>query len=355
MKVSCNIIRDILPLYAEDMVSPDTRELVDGHLCECDACTKELGALKKAEKVPVEVDIASLKRVGDTIRRRRILTAITAVMTVLTVFVTSVIFMMTPYYLTAEQAIEGVELREDGGLAIDKANGIVGHAGFGYRVETHYGHLFHTTRYDWLMGKLEDKQREAMTQEELEAYIKKLYNVKKLTQEVWDRFNLVSIEYGTWKTEDGYFRPYDPEECLEGEGEWVYKPADETHWYVNLRDGSADTLLWGSGETTPEVTLVEATYGYARLFSVLLLLTLLFSFLALRKQGRARENLLRLAILCGCVVFSILLVTSGNVIIVDLLADYKWPGYIAAESVFVGLTALLWYQLHIERVKERSI
>ena len=45
MEISCDIIKDILPLYAEDMVSNATREMVDEHLCKCDDCTKELASL----------------------------------------------------------------------------------------------------------------------------------------------------------------------------------------------------------------------------------------------------------------------------------------------------------------------
>ena len=37
-KISCNIIRDILPLYLDDVVSDDTKELVEEHLETCDAC-----------------------------------------------------------------------------------------------------------------------------------------------------------------------------------------------------------------------------------------------------------------------------------------------------------------------------
>ncbi|MBQ8834703.1 MAG: zf-HC2 domain-containing protein [Oscillospiraceae bacterium] len=355
MKVSCDIIRDILPLYAEDMVSNATRDMVDEHLCECDSCTKELGVLKKAEKVPVEVDLTSLKRVGHAIRQRRILTAATAVMTALTVFVTAVVFMMTPYYLTAEEAIEGVELRADGGLAIDRANGYVGCAGWGYKEENHYAHLYHTTRYDWLMGKIEDKKIAAMTQEELEAYIKERFEIEEITQEDWDRFNQVYIEYGTWKTNDGDFIPYNPETCQEGEGEWVYKPADENHWYVNIRDGSAETLIWGSDDTLPTGKLVDASYGFTFLFFGVLVLMLAFMFMARRKSGQTKEILVRLAILCGGILFSTLLVTSGDIIIVDLMADYKWPGYIVVESIFTGLTALLWYQLHVLKKQDKAI
>ena len=32
MDISCDVIRDLLPLYAEDMVSEDSKWLVDGHL-----------------------------------------------------------------------------------------------------------------------------------------------------------------------------------------------------------------------------------------------------------------------------------------------------------------------------------
>lgn len=355
MKVSCDIIRDILPLYAEDMVSNATRDMVDGHLCECDSCTKELGVLKKAERVPVEVDINSLKRVGDAIRQRRILTAVTAVMTSLTIFVTAFVFMMTPYYLTAEEAIEGVELRADGGLAIDRANGYVGHAGWGYTEENHYAHLYHTTRYDWIMGKIEDKKIAAMTQEELEAYIKERFEIKEITQKDWDRFNLVYIEYGTWKTNDGYFEPYNPEKCQEGEGEWIYKAADETHWYVNIHDGSAETLIWGNDETVPTELLVGASYGFTYLFFGVLLLMVLLCMLARVKTGTGREVLIRLAILCGCVLFSALLVTNGDIVIVDVMASYKWPHYIAVESVFSGLTVLLWYQLRLLKKQDKAI
>ena len=165
MNVTCNIIKDLLPLYAEDMVSEDSKALVDDHLCSCDSCTKELAELKKAPKVPVEVETSSLKRVEDTIRRRKIFTAVTAMLTLAAVLVTGTIFLMTPVYPTARQAIEGVELREDGGLAIDYASGIMGYGSTSFGSEDDEFIWCHTTRYDWLRSRLFGTKLSDMTQE----------------------------------------------------------------------------------------------------------------------------------------------------------------------------------------------
>ena len=42
MRVSCDIIRDLLPLYAEDMVSDDTKAMVEEHLADCPDCAQQL-------------------------------------------------------------------------------------------------------------------------------------------------------------------------------------------------------------------------------------------------------------------------------------------------------------------------
>ncbi|HBN84496.1 MAG TPA: hypothetical protein DDZ89_11690 [Clostridiales bacterium] len=37
MKVTCEVIRDLLPLYQENMISDDSKALVDDHIAGCDA------------------------------------------------------------------------------------------------------------------------------------------------------------------------------------------------------------------------------------------------------------------------------------------------------------------------------
>ena len=47
MKGECNIIKDILPLYVEDIVSEDTAAFVEEHINHCDDCLTKLEELQK--------------------------------------------------------------------------------------------------------------------------------------------------------------------------------------------------------------------------------------------------------------------------------------------------------------------
>lgn len=47
MKISCEIIKDLLPLYHDDVCSKESRNLVEEHLSECAICQEELIKINK--------------------------------------------------------------------------------------------------------------------------------------------------------------------------------------------------------------------------------------------------------------------------------------------------------------------
>ena len=63
-KITCNVIKDILPLYIDRVVSEDTQKIVDEHLAECSLCRDEMNKLKiQQETVNVlEKSISSIER-----------------------------------------------------------------------------------------------------------------------------------------------------------------------------------------------------------------------------------------------------------------------------------------------------
>ena len=77
MKLSCDVIRDLLPLYADRAASANTAALVEEHLASCPACREELGRLGAA--LPAEPEGAEpLRRFKRRWRRRQVLIAVTA-------------------------------------------------------------------------------------------------------------------------------------------------------------------------------------------------------------------------------------------------------------------------------------
>ena len=46
MKIACEMIKDLLPLYHDDVCSVESRLAVEKHLAECKNCNAELEAMK---------------------------------------------------------------------------------------------------------------------------------------------------------------------------------------------------------------------------------------------------------------------------------------------------------------------
>ena len=53
MKIPCNVIKDLLPLYTDDVCSDESRKLILEHLSECDECKLELDAMQN--ELPVDI------------------------------------------------------------------------------------------------------------------------------------------------------------------------------------------------------------------------------------------------------------------------------------------------------------
>lgn len=91
MRNECNIIRDILPLYADKMVSADTESFVEEHLIGCAECRAELEKLKAADVIEAAVSDAEnddekrLKAFAGKINRKRhiVISAFAAVMLII--------------------------------------------------------------------------------------------------------------------------------------------------------------------------------------------------------------------------------------------------------------------------------
>ena len=73
MKLSCNVARDLLPLYHDGVCSDESRSLVEAHLKECPECTAVLTELRGEIEVPHEEpdDGAALAQIGRQVKKGR--------------------------------------------------------------------------------------------------------------------------------------------------------------------------------------------------------------------------------------------------------------------------------------------
>lgn len=341
MKVSCDIIRDVLPLYAEDMVSNATRDMVDEHLCGCDDCMKELGALKKAAKVPVEIDTGGLKKVGLSIRRRRWLAVLAAVVTLMTMALTVYAYLLTPIVLTSEEAIEGVEVLEDGTVRVDYARGILGTGTMTDGVVD--VNQCETDRWTWWKARQLDKKLASMSREEVESYIRNLYQLTEVTQRDWNRFFSIQTQYNAY---------------LDEEGKTVFTniSSEDTLWYGEP-DGSF-TWVYGDGPKPEESLLERSSCGYSILAILCAGLAAVLWLLAEKGNGRFSELCRSGMVLAVCAGFSTVLVTGvllGTDVLISMNTGHRWPQLILLETVFLTASILLWRRLVLLNRKDRGM
>ena len=71
--VNCNIIKDILPLYVDEVVSADTRSMVSAHLENCADCRRKYEKLKSSISIPMDDNEAPLKKMKRTWNRKKVI------------------------------------------------------------------------------------------------------------------------------------------------------------------------------------------------------------------------------------------------------------------------------------------
>ena len=110
MKNECSIVCDLLPLYAEDMVSEDTAEFVKEHLGNCPTCCAELEKLRKpvqpvaAQHVP-DIDAEPLKRLKKALLMEKVQAILCTAAVLLALMLSGLSFLTAPEYFAYSQEL----------------------------------------------------------------------------------------------------------------------------------------------------------------------------------------------------------------------------------------------------------
>lgn len=124
MRNECNIIRDLLPLYAENMVSADTVEYVEEHLEKCAECRQEYEGMKQQGERKTEggggekASVAPLVTLKHKLWKKRMQTALCAGLFVMALLVSAVAFLSAPVYFPYSEELFAITENADGSITI---------------------------------------------------------------------------------------------------------------------------------------------------------------------------------------------------------------------------------------------
>ena len=123
-KLNCEVIKDLLPLYVENLASPSSRIIVEEHLVTCKECQKEKESLCTGMIMPQNTDIKAMKNIKSMLLRKKISTICVSVLTMILIFVLFVLNVNAPIVLPYEKVEKslGVIKNEAGELAFDIKN-----------------------------------------------------------------------------------------------------------------------------------------------------------------------------------------------------------------------------------------
>ena len=343
MKISCSIIRDLLPLYAEDLASEDTRILVDEHLCACGDCTNLLNTMQKTTPIPVEASPESLGKVKKTIRRRRLLSVMAAVMTVITITSAVFTYMFTPFQLTKDQALDDFYIREDGAVVIDYSPYVTGRIMSGNE-ENWYINQY-SNRYDMWKGDHRKSIEELFDSDGI------------ITEEERQRYENIDIYYGTWQSADGRVKSDAPIPWIE-DAQQITGGDDWNWWYADPTGLGNDILLHDAGKKWPDM---EDRYQFAPIYPIIvfggtLAIALLLVLRKFTKKSWVRELESRCLILVGSLVIATLFVSNGKIFTSFVgIIDQYWGRLIPMNTAFLALTALFWRQLYLITRQDKAM
>lgn len=122
MKITCNVIKDLAELYVGDVLSEDSKLIVEEHIAGCDKCKEYIKVTKRAFEDPPAINyekVAEEKAKIESLRDKIVSKVLPVIM--VTVFVLTIAFVSTNYVLFEHEIV----LPYDGELIYATEDGLL--------------------------------------------------------------------------------------------------------------------------------------------------------------------------------------------------------------------------------------
>ena len=245
MKISCNVIKDLLPLYVEEIATPDTRMVVEEHISSCETCKSELDKLSKSSGVPIDSDIIILKEIQHKMRKKNYLTILCSIMITLVLVITIFGYLTAPEYVPYSKEIVTVTKNNTGTIAVKFKIPITGYQVSRHSTKGRAGYIYNISAWSTLWNQ----------------YIgKKSYSTQPIINE---------------------------------------KDSDVISIYYSSNNGSRDILLYGENQNSggDQVTLPRLVLAYYKLVAIILVFVCGFILILFHKNKKATNIIIKILFL----------------------------------------------------------
>lgn len=320
MKNECGIIRDLLPLYTENIASPETVEFVEAHLETCEACRGEYERMKEsgaigAETVQTDTNAAPLLELRRKMRVKRIQTVAVTALLVIALLVSVFAFLTAPEYIP--YSMDAITVNEGGALImstiVTDSDGRVTydlHTGKPQYVEVSFSRDIEGYNFDYYY--------------ETDDSGHKYYHISAYTS-IWYKWFSASAHR--------ILGPFVPEE----------DPSLITIYYAS-NNGRNDVCIYGEPlEGAGTRSLPRLTLGYYLTISVALFAILLAARVIFRKKDTIKVWIERIMLYPLSYAIAHLLVMGFGYVTYSMERDFSlivsislllWCGMLFAHSVF---------------------
>ena len=318
MNKDCSIVQDLLPLYAEDMLREGTKEYVDGHLAQCEACCAELAALK-ADVTPAPINAQPLRSLKKQLRRKKFTAVLLAVTLALTLAAAGFAYLTAPQYLPYSET-EWTVARADGAVTSEGLADLSGVESISVNLLTPVSGTEVTSTQDPGSGK---------TVYFITAWRTPLDTWRGAFDKTGDAPNAHSTNDRTQREADalqGALGKVESARTL-----FTLDTANCAAVYYSPNNGQDDVLLCGSRDSGI-ISLPRLALGYYVLLSLALLIPLSIAFFLCRRK-KAGKALGHLALIPACYLVGHLLVKGFATTSYQMQRDFS----------LIVLTAALLY------------
>lgn len=114
----CSVVKDLLPLYIEKMLSEDTAAFVQEHLEHCSECRKEMECMNTPMIPSPQTDISPLINLKKKLFRKKLQSIILSVALVLSLAISLFAYLTAPKYFLFTSNLLSIEESRDGSITI---------------------------------------------------------------------------------------------------------------------------------------------------------------------------------------------------------------------------------------------